>query len=177
MKRLLLPLLQNLVFHSFSSPPQCCPPSLLFLPYTAFATGVASTTRKHMFVATVALKLLRGILSRQQHDSILAFLKSYGFDDASVKRLVHYSTKCLILDVEKTLVPKFRAFKDKTDTLKSLISLVEDLRNATDIRDVPLHSVRRLHLKSRINVSGSFGSLSNVEVFESRSDRTASWVF
>ncbi|KAG6495819.1 hypothetical protein ZIOFF_043647 [Zingiber officinale] len=98
------------------------------LPYSASATavGVASTTGKHMFMAqylvescdfdqekaTEASKLLKGIQSRQQPDSILASLKSYGFNDASVKRLIRYSPKCLLLDVEKTLpkVPSFRRF-------------------------------------------------------------------
>ncbi|XP_074559329.1 transcription termination factor MTERF15, mitochondrial-like [Curcuma longa] len=104
--------------------------ALLFavLPYSASATaaGASSTTGNSMFMAqylidscgfdqekaTVASKLLTGIQSRQQPDSVLAFLKSHGFDDASVKRLLHNSPKCLLLDVEKTLVPKFRAFED-----------------------------------------------------------------
>ncbi|XP_074559530.1 transcription termination factor MTERF15, mitochondrial-like [Curcuma longa] len=104
--------------------------ALLFavLPYSASATaaGAASTAGKHMFMAqylvdscgfdqekaTEVSKLLNGIESRQQPDSVLAFLKRYGFDDASVKRLLHYFPKCLLLDVEKTLAPKFRAFED-----------------------------------------------------------------
>ncbi|KAG6495852.1 hypothetical protein ZIOFF_043681 [Zingiber officinale] len=84
--------------------------------------------------ATVASNLLRGILSRQQHDSILAFLKSYGFDDASVKRLVHYFTKCLILDVEKTLAPKFRAFKDVDISLSDIVHLIRSNPNITKIK-------------------------------------------
>ncbi|KAG6499750.1 transcription termination factor MTERF15, mitochondrial-like [Zingiber officinale] len=100
--------------------------ALLFsvLPYSASAA--AFSTGKHMFIAqylvdscgfdqkkaTEASKHLKGIQSRQQPDSVLAFLKSYGFDDASVKKILHYSPKCLLLDVEKTLAPKFRAFED-----------------------------------------------------------------
>ncbi|XP_074559291.1 transcription termination factor MTERF8, chloroplastic-like [Curcuma longa] len=116
--------------------------ALLFavLPYSASATaaGAASTTGKRMFMAqylvdscgfdqekaTEASKLLKGIQSRQQPDSVLAFLKSYGFDDASVKRLVHYFPKCLLLDVEKTLAPKFRAFEDLGLSPSDIVHLV-----------------------------------------------------
>ncbi|XP_074559472.1 transcription termination factor MTERF8, chloroplastic-like [Curcuma longa] len=118
--------------------------ALLFavLPYSASATAAAvaaaSTTGKHMFMAQYlvdscgfaqekaakASKLLKGIQSRQQPDSVLAFLKSYGFDDASVKKLLHYSPKCLLLDVEKTLVPKFRAFEDLGLSPSDIVNLV-----------------------------------------------------
>ncbi|KAG6495821.1 hypothetical protein ZIOFF_043649 [Zingiber officinale] len=104
--------------------------ALLFavLPYSASATaaGAASITGKHMFMAqylvdscgfdqekaTEASKLLKGIQSRQQPDSVLAFLKSYGFNDSTVTRYLLFSPKCLLLDVEKTLAPKFQAFED-----------------------------------------------------------------
>ncbi|KAG6499762.1 uncharacterized protein LOC121996495 [Zingiber officinale] len=110
------------------------------LPYSVSATaaGAASTTREHMFMAqylvdscdfdqekaTKASKLLKGIQSRQQPDSVLAFLKSYGFDDESVKKLVHYSPKCLLLDAEKTLAPKFRAFEDLGFSPSDIVHLV-----------------------------------------------------
>ncbi|XP_042404696.1 uncharacterized protein LOC121994868 [Zingiber officinale] len=74
--------------------------------------------------ATEASKLLKGIQSRQQPDSVLAFLKSYGFDDASVKKLLRYSPKCLLLDVEKTLAPKFRAFEDLGLSPSDIVHLV-----------------------------------------------------
>ncbi|XP_074559148.1 uncharacterized protein LOC141815087, partial [Curcuma longa] len=123
--------------------------ALLFavLPYSASATaaGAASTTGKHMFMAqylvdscgldqekaTNASKVLKGIQSRQQPDSVLAFLKSYGFDDASVKRLVHYFPKCLLLDVEKTLAPKFRAFEDFGFSPSDIVHLVRSNPKAT----------------------------------------------
>ncbi|XP_074559144.1 uncharacterized protein LOC141815084 [Curcuma longa] len=69
-------------------------------------------------------ELLKGIQSQQQPDSVLAFLKSYGFDDASVKKLLHYSPKCLLLDVEKTLAPKFRAFEDLGFSPSDIVHLV-----------------------------------------------------
>ncbi|KAG6495817.1 transcription termination factor MTERF15, mitochondrial-like [Zingiber officinale] len=110
------------------------------LPYSdsATAAGAASATGKHMFMvqylvdscgfdqekATEASKLLKGIQSRQQPDSVLAFLKSYGFDDASVKKLLRYSPKCLLLDVEKTLAPKFRAFEDLGLSPSDIVHLV-----------------------------------------------------
>ncbi|KAG6499738.1 transcription termination factor MTERF8, chloroplastic-like [Zingiber officinale] len=116
--------------------------ALLFavFPYSASATaaGTASTTGNHMFMAqylidscgfnqekaTEASKLLNGIQSRQQPDSVLAFLKSYGFDDASVKRLLLYFPKCLLLDVEKALAPKFRAFEDLGLSPSDIVHLV-----------------------------------------------------
>ncbi|KAG6499730.1 transcription termination factor MTERF8, chloroplastic-like [Zingiber officinale] len=116
--------------------------ALLFavLPYSASApyAGAASATVERMFMAqylvdacgfdqekaTEASKLLKGIQSRQQPDSVLAFLKSYGFDDASVKRLLLYFPKCLLLDVEKTLAPKFRAFEDLGFSPSDIVDLV-----------------------------------------------------
>ncbi|XP_074559040.1 transcription termination factor MTERF8, chloroplastic-like [Curcuma longa] len=116
--------------------------ALLFavLPYSASAAAAAaaSTTGKHMFMAqylvdscgfdqakaTEASKLLKGIQSRQQPDSVLAFLKSYGFDDALVKRLVHSFPNCLLLDVEKELAPKFRAYEDLGFSPSDIVHLV-----------------------------------------------------
>ncbi|XP_074560250.1 transcription termination factor MTERF8, chloroplastic-like [Curcuma longa] len=127
---------------SSASSPRPHDAALLFavLPYSASATasGAASTTGKHMFMAqylvdscgfdqekaTEVSKLLNGIESPQQPDSVLAFLKRYGFDDASVKRLLHYFPKCLLLDVEKTLAPKFRAFEDLGLSPSDIIHLV-----------------------------------------------------
>ncbi|KAG6495815.1 transcription termination factor MTERF8, chloroplastic-like [Zingiber officinale] len=126
----------------FSRSPHPHYAALLFavLPYSdsATAAGAASATGKHMFMvqylvdscgfdqekATEASKLLKGIQSRQQPDSVLAFLKSYGFDDASVKKLLRYSPKCLLLDVEKTLAPKFRAFEDLGLSPSDIVHLV-----------------------------------------------------
>ncbi|XP_074559350.1 transcription termination factor MTERF8, chloroplastic-like [Curcuma longa] len=124
--------------------------ALLFsvLPYSATAAGVASTTGKHMFMAqylvdscgfdqekaTEASKLLNGIQSRQQPDSVLTFLKSYGFDDASVKRLLHYFPKCLLLDVEKTLAPKFRAFEDLGLSPSDIVHLVRSTPSTVQIK-------------------------------------------
>ncbi|KAG6499714.1 transcription termination factor MTERF8, chloroplastic-like [Zingiber officinale] len=125
--------------------------SLLFavLPYSDSATAAAaSATGKHMFMvqylvdscgfdqqkATEASKLLKGIQSRQQPDSVLAFLKSYGFDDASVKKLLRYSPKCLLLDVEKTLAPKFRAFEDLGLSPSDIVHLVWSNPSAVKIK-------------------------------------------
>ncbi|KAG6499755.1 transcription termination factor MTERF15, mitochondrial-like [Zingiber officinale] len=127
--------------------------ALLFaiLPYSASATAAAaaaSTTGKHMFMtqylvdscgfdqdkATEASKLLKGIQSRQQPDSVLAFLKSYGFDDASVKKILHHSPKCLLLDVEKTLAPKFRAFEDLGFSPSDIVHLVRSNPDTTKIK-------------------------------------------
>ncbi|KAG6499761.1 hypothetical protein ZIOFF_039553 [Zingiber officinale] len=96
MKRLLLPLLQNRVFHSFSSPPRCCPPlcrlTLLGLRHRRHRRRLIHHWEAHVRgpgeghrdldqeKVTEASKLLNGIQSRQQPNSVLAFLKSCGFD-------------------------------------------------------------------------------------------------
>ncbi|KAG6495820.1 transcription termination factor MTERF8, chloroplastic-like [Zingiber officinale] len=119
--------------------------ALLFavLPYSASAAAAAavaaaSITGRHMFMAqylvnscgfdqekaTEASKLLKGIQSRQQPDSILAFLKSYGFDDGSTKRLLLLFPKCLLLDVEKAFAPRFRAFEDLGLSPSDIVNLV-----------------------------------------------------
>ncbi|KAG6499759.1 hypothetical protein ZIOFF_039551 [Zingiber officinale] len=84
--------------------------------------------------ATKASKLLKGIQSRQQPDSVLAFLKSYGFDDASVKKILHHSPKCLLLDVEKTLAPKFRAFEDLGFSPSDIVHLVQSNPDTTKVK-------------------------------------------
>ncbi|KAG6499731.1 hypothetical protein ZIOFF_039522 [Zingiber officinale] len=73
---------------------------------------------------TEASKLLKGIQSRQQPDSVLDFLKSYGFDDASRKSVLLLFPKCLLLDVEKTLAPKLRAFEDLGLSPSDIVHLV-----------------------------------------------------
>ncbi|KAG6499732.1 transcription termination factor MTERF8, chloroplastic-like [Zingiber officinale] len=120
--------------------------ALLFaiLPYSPSAA--ASATGKYMFRAqylihscgfdqektTEALKLLKGIQSLQQPDSVLAFLKSYGFDDASVKRLLLYFPKYHLWDVEKTLAPKFRAYEDLGLSPSDIVHLFR--KNPSSIR-------------------------------------------
>ncbi|XP_074559273.1 transcription termination factor MTERF8, chloroplastic-like [Curcuma longa] len=124
------------------------PFAVLHYSASATAAGAASTTGKHMFMAqylvdscgfdqkkaTEASKLLKGIQSRQQPDSVLAFLKSYGFDDASVKRLVHYFPQCLLLDVEKKLAPKFRAFEDLGFSPSDVVHLVRSNPDTTKVK-------------------------------------------
>ncbi|XP_065032302.1 transcription termination factor MTERF15, mitochondrial-like [Musa acuminata AAA Group] len=62
--------------------------------------------------ATKASNLLGGIASRRQPDSVLGFLKSHGFDDTHVKKLLSWNPRWLLLDVEKTLAAKFRALQE-----------------------------------------------------------------
>ncbi|KAG6495843.1 uncharacterized protein LOC121991046 [Zingiber officinale] len=126
------------------------------LPYSASATaaGAASTTGKHMFMAqylvdscgfdqekaTKASKLLKSIQTWQQPDSVLAFLRSYGFDDASVKKILHCSPKCLLLDVAKILAPKFRSFEGLGFSPSDIVHLVRSNSITTKIeheRTVP----------------------------------------
>ncbi|URD96389.1 mTERF family protein [Musa troglodytarum] len=62
--------------------------------------------------AAKASKLLGRIESRHQPDSVLGFFKSQGFDNAQVKRVLSFNPRWLLVDVEKTLAPKFRALQD-----------------------------------------------------------------
>ncbi|XP_010937024.1 uncharacterized protein [Elaeis guineensis] len=62
--------------------------------------------------AEAASKYLRRIKSPQLPDSVLDFCKSHGFDDADIRKLVSRNPRCLGLDVEETLAPKFRALRD-----------------------------------------------------------------
>ncbi|XP_019710147.1 uncharacterized protein [Elaeis guineensis] len=62
--------------------------------------------------AEAASKHLRRIKSPQQPDSVLNFFRSHGFDDADIKKVVSRIPRCLGLDVEETLAPKFRALRD-----------------------------------------------------------------
>ncbi|THU71470.1 hypothetical protein C4D60_Mb04t01770 [Musa balbisiana] len=52
------------------------------------------------------------LLSRHQPDSVLGFFKSHGFDNAQMKRVLFVNPRWLLLDVEKTPAPKFRALQD-----------------------------------------------------------------
>ncbi|XP_074559501.1 transcription termination factor MTERF8, chloroplastic-like [Curcuma longa] len=116
--------------------------SFLFavFPYSASASsgGVASATRKHMFMAQYLVdscgfdqkkaaevsELLNGIKSRQQPDSVLAFLRSYGIDDATVKSLILFFPGCLLLDVGKSLAPRFQALQDLGFSSSDVVHLV-----------------------------------------------------
>ncbi|XP_074588294.1 transcription termination factor MTERF8, chloroplastic-like [Curcuma longa] len=116
-------------------------------PYSSDAASAGTSTGQHMFMAqylvescgfdqnkaTDASKLLGGIKSRQQPDSVLAFFKSYGFDDKSVKNILVFAPQCLLLDVEKSLAPKFRALQDLGLSQSDVVHLVQS--NPIAIRD------------------------------------------
>ncbi|XP_008809526.2 transcription termination factor MTERF6, chloroplastic/mitochondrial-like [Phoenix dactylifera] len=74
--------------------------------------------------AEAACKHLRRIKSPEQPDSVLDFFKSQGFDDADIKKLVSLNPRWLGLDVEETLAPKFRAFRDLGFSHSDIIHLV-----------------------------------------------------
>ncbi|CAL9083574.1 unnamed protein product [Musa textilis] len=62
--------------------------------------------------AAEASKLLGRIESRHHPDSVLGLFKSYGFDNTQVIKVISANPRLLLLDVEKTLAPKFRALQD-----------------------------------------------------------------
>ncbi|CAL9049737.1 unnamed protein product [Musa banksii] len=74
--------------------------------------------------AAKASKLLGRIESRHQPDSVLGFFKSYGFDNAQMKRVLSVNPRWLLLDVEKTLTPKFRALQDLGFSCSDITHLV-----------------------------------------------------
>ncbi|CAD5172769.1 unnamed protein product [Musa acuminata subsp. malaccensis] len=74
--------------------------------------------------AAKALKLLGRIESRHQPDSVLGLFKSYGFDDTQVKKVISANPRWLLLDVEKTLAPKFRALQDLGFSCSDITHLV-----------------------------------------------------
>ncbi|CAD5172795.1 unnamed protein product [Musa acuminata subsp. malaccensis] len=103
--------------------------------------------------AAKASKLLGRVESRHQPDSVLGFFKSYGFDNTQVKKVISANPRSLLLDVERTLAPKFRALQDlgfscsdithlvgsnkhvighKTQTLVSKIQLLQGLLGSND---------------------------------------------
>ncbi|CAL9071774.1 unnamed protein product [Musa acuminata var. zebrina] len=74
--------------------------------------------------AAKASKLLGRIESRHQPDSVLGFFKSHGFDNAQMKRVLSVNPRWLLLDVEKTLAPKFRALQDLGFSCSDITHLV-----------------------------------------------------
>ncbi|RRT31999.1 hypothetical protein B296_00056400 [Ensete ventricosum] len=74
--------------------------------------------------AAKASKLLGRIESRHQPDSVLGFFKSYGFDNSLMKGLLSLNPRWLLLDVEKTLAPKFRALQDLGFSCSDITHLV-----------------------------------------------------
>ncbi|XP_064958713.1 transcription termination factor MTERF4, chloroplastic-like [Musa acuminata AAA Group] len=74
--------------------------------------------------AAKASKLLGRVESRHQPDSVLGFFKSYGFDNTQVKKVISANPRWLLLDVEKTLAPKFRALQDLGFSCSDITHLV-----------------------------------------------------
>ncbi|RWW63028.1 hypothetical protein BHE74_00029819, partial [Ensete ventricosum] len=74
--------------------------------------------------AAKASKLLGRIESRHQPDSVLGFFKNHGFDNAQMKRILSINPEWLLLDVQKTLAPKFRALQDLGFSCSDITDLV-----------------------------------------------------
>ncbi|THU71475.1 hypothetical protein C4D60_Mb04t01820 [Musa balbisiana] len=94
-----------LASHSYSAA-SGAPQSILMADYLVSSCGFDPDR------AARASKLLGRIESRHQPDSVLGFFKSYGFDNTQVKKVISANPRWLLLDVEKTLAPKFRALQD-----------------------------------------------------------------
>ncbi|CAL9151469.1 unnamed protein product [Musa hybrid cultivar] len=74
--------------------------------------------------AAKASKLFGRVESRHQPDSVLGLFKSYGFDNTQVKKVISANPRWLLLDVEKTLAPKFRALQDLGFSCSDITHLV-----------------------------------------------------
>ncbi|THU43723.1 hypothetical protein C4D60_Mb00t12060 [Musa balbisiana] len=74
--------------------------------------------------AAKASKLLGRIESRHQPDSVLGLFKSCGFDNTQVKKVISAKPQWLLVDVEKTLAPKFRALQDLGFSCSDITHLV-----------------------------------------------------
>ncbi|CAL9117194.1 unnamed protein product [Musa textilis] len=94
--------------------------------------------------AAKASNLLGSIACRRQPDSVLGFLKSHGFDDTHVKKLLSCLPRLLLLDVEKTLAAKFRALQEFGFSQSDITHLV--LANPSVIK----YDVRTLVHKIRL---------------------------
>ncbi|URD97710.1 mTERF family protein, partial [Musa troglodytarum] len=81
--------------------------------------------------AAKASKLLGRIESRHQPDSVLGLFRSYGFDNTQVKKVISANPRWLLLDVEKTLAPKFRSLQDLGFSCSDITQLVSS--NSTAI--------------------------------------------
>ncbi|URD99168.1 mTERF family protein [Musa troglodytarum] len=103
--------------HSFSAA-SGAPQSNLMADYLVSSCGFDPDE------AAKASKLLGRIESRHQPDYVLGFFKSYGFDNAQMKRVLSVNPRCLLLDVEKTLAPKFGALQDLGFSCSDITHLV-----------------------------------------------------
>ncbi|CAL9049836.1 unnamed protein product [Musa banksii] len=81
--------------------------------------------------AAKASKLLGRVESRHQPDSVLGLFKSYGFDNTQVKKVISANPRWLLLDVEKTLAPKFRALQDLGFSCSDITHLVRSNNDVT----------------------------------------------
>ncbi|XP_010939575.1 transcription termination factor MTERF8, chloroplastic [Elaeis guineensis] len=69
-------------------------------------------------------KPLSHLKSTEKPKSVVDLLRSYGFEDAHLRKLVSLNPRCLCHDAEKTLVPKMRAFLDMGFSPSDLIPLI-----------------------------------------------------
>ncbi|CAL9754701.1 unnamed protein product [Musa acuminata subsp. burmannicoides] len=136
-----------LATHSYSVA-SGAPESSLMAEYLVSSCGF------HPDQAAKASKLLGRVESRHQPDSVLGLFKSYGFDNTQVKKVISANPRWLLLDVEKTLAPKFRALQDlgfscsdithlvisnnyaisyKSQTILSKIQLLQGLLGSNDL--------------------------------------------
>lgn len=69
-------------------------------------------------------KAISHLKSTEKPKSVVDFLRSHGFEDAHLRKLVSLNPRCLCYDVEKTLAPKIRAFLDLGFSPSDLIHLI-----------------------------------------------------
>ncbi|XP_008804493.2 transcription termination factor MTERF15, mitochondrial-like [Phoenix dactylifera] len=98
---------------------------LLFSTATAGGSGENPSHKPHFLVeylvsscrfppdqAAEVSKPISHLKSNEKPKSVVDFLRSHGFEDAHLRKLVSLNPRCLCYDVKKTLAPKMRAFLD-----------------------------------------------------------------
>lgn len=99
---------------------------LFFSSAAADGEGQKSSRRPHFVVeylinswglssteASKASKSLAHLKSTERPDAFLGFMRSRGFNDASLRKFVSWYPRWLACDVEKSLAPKFRFLQDQ----------------------------------------------------------------
>ncbi|CAL9083584.1 unnamed protein product, partial [Musa textilis] len=104
--------------------------------------------------AAKASKLLGRIESRHQPDSVLGLFKSYGFDNTQVKAVISANPRWLLLDVEKTLAPRFRALQDLGFSCSDITHLVRSNKHVINHKSETI--VSKIQLWQRLVGSNDF---------------------
>lgn len=74
--------------------------------------------------AIKASKHLSTLKSIEKPQSFVGFMRSRGFSDAHIKKMVSFNPRCLLFDADKTIAPKLQSLKDTGFSDSDIIRLV-----------------------------------------------------